>query len=159
MPAPVSRTYLGSLTLSFVFSVISLGLIAYICKKGNGGVWPGPNGWGVVVQNVFAFAWATFFSLLFLVLSAVAPRSIFGGAAVNFIFIFLAFLQAVAGLGSYSAVVRDFGIPFSSSIWKAYWGIGWVATFVLLGTALHAGYLYIVGQATPAPQHKETEHF
>ncbi|GAA5969425.1 hypothetical protein JCM11641_008112 [Rhodosporidiobolus odoratus] len=156
MAAPVSRMYLAWLAVCWAFSVVSLGLSARIISHGT--IFPSSEFHGVLIQNVFAQSWNTLFTTLFLIGSAVAARSIFFGAAANFVFIFLGFLQTIVGLGSFSAVVKQYGIPEMNSIYKAYWGIGWVTTFFIMFAALYAGKEYLTGQATPVKQHKE-EHF
>ncbi|GAA5859032.1 hypothetical protein JCM8547_003975 [Rhodosporidiobolus lusitaniae] len=157
---PVSRPYLGMLALTWVFSVVALGLSAHLVKSGS--VFPGPEGRRILVEGVFSFSWLTLFTTVLLIGSAVAPRSLFFGAAINFVLVFIGFLLAVVGLGSITAVISQFGRPGEmSSIWRAYEGIGWVATWFTFFTALWAGHDYITNKPHVEAHQagKEDPHF
>ncbi|BGP18548.1 hypothetical protein JCM10213_002938 [Rhodosporidiobolus nylandii] len=159
MAAPVSRAYAAFLLTVWAFAVILLGLSAHVYKVTS--IWPGPNGHGVLVQCIFAASWTTFFTTLFVIGSFIAPASMFFGAAVNFIFIFLSFLQLIVAAGSIAAVLNSYGIPIggaSSSLWKATEAFAFITAFFALFASLYAGKEYLTGKATPVKQHKE-EHF
>ncbi|GAA6046943.1 hypothetical protein JCM3770_003441 [Rhodotorula araucariae] len=159
MAVGVSRTFLPVLALAWVFSVVCLGLSGKIMSSGT--VWPSELR-NVMIQNVFAWSWNTLFTTILLIGVAVAPRTTYFGASSNFVLLFLGFLLAIVGIGSYSGIVNKHGYAggVSSSIGKAYHGLGFVGAFMVFFAALYAGLSYVTGQATAPPPKKEEEvHF
>uniref|UniRef100_A0A0K3CC84 Uncharacterized protein n=1 Tax=Rhodotorula toruloides TaxID=5286 RepID=A0A0K3CC84_RHOTO len=156
MAAGVSAPYGGYLWLVWALSVASLGLSAALLSK-HSGPYPSSEWHGVLIQNVFAWAWNV---TILAPASFVLSHNVFFGAASQFLVLFVGFLQAIVGLGSITGLTRKYGYPDHTQLYRAYLGVGWTATFLLLFAALWAGFHYVTGQATAAPPKKDEEvHF
>ncbi|GAA6000697.1 uncharacterized protein JCM10292_000550 [Rhodotorula paludigena] len=159
MAVPVHRPYLGLVALTWALSVVSLGLSAHAIAAGT--IFPNGEFHGILIQSVFAWTYNTLFSTVFLVGSLVASTSVFFGAAAHFVVFFLGFLQAIVSAGSFSAIINKLGYPEMTNIYKAFYGVGFTAAFIVMFTAIWAGLTYVSGRATePAPTKPEKEeHF
>jgi len=153
MTVPSSRNHLPLLALVWALSVVSLGLSANIISTSN----QFPNGeyHGVLIQTIFAWAYNSLFTLIYIIGNAVAPRNFFFGAAITFIMLFLGFLQAIVASGSWTSVTSLYGYLDMQTQKKALEGIQWSATFLLFFDCIWVALTYISGQATEAPPPKE----
>ncbi|GAA5993044.1 hypothetical protein JCM10908_003074 [Rhodotorula pacifica] len=107
MAVPASRNHLPLLALVWALSVVCLGLSAHIISSSNN--FPVSQYHAVLIQAIFAWAWLTLFSTIYLVGNAVAPRTVFFGSAVTFIVLFLGFLQAIVAAGSWTSIIKTYG--------------------------------------------------
>ncbi|CEQ42854.1 SPOSA6832_04725, partial [Sporobolomyces salmonicolor] len=142
-----SRSYIPLLALTWAISVACLGLSASIIAEGNS--FPASDFHGVIIQ-----------SAIFLIGAVVAPTVVFFGAACQFIFLFLGFLQAIVAAGSTQAIIHQYGYPDHKSLYRGWEGMSFVLAFFLLFTAVWAGLCYATGQAAHAKPVQEKEvHF
>ncbi|GAA5854638.1 hypothetical protein JCM9279_001129 [Rhodotorula babjevae] len=154
-----SRAFLPVLALAWVFSVVCLGLSAKIMKDGT--AWP-QELFNVMILNVFAWSWNTLFTTVLVIGTAVAAHTRYFSSGMQFVLLFLGFILAIAAIGEYSGIVNTKGYMggVSSSLAKAYHGLGFVGAFILLGATVYALLSHIAGKATQPPPKKEEEvHF
>ncbi|GAA6063302.1 hypothetical protein JCM10212_006712 [Sporobolomyces blumeae] len=158
MAAGISKTTtIPLLALTFIFSVITLGLVAHIEKVGS---FPASNFHGVIIQLTFAAAWTTLFSLVFMITGFVLSRNSFFSAGVVGIFIFLSFLQLIVGAGGLVAVLKKYGTPDNGSLYKALQAFAFISAFFALFTTVAAFLNYVAGKAVDVQPKKEEEvHF
>ncbi|GAA5885754.1 hypothetical protein JCM16303_006051 [Sporobolomyces ruberrimus] len=144
MAVGISKTTtIPLLALTFIFSVVGL-----------------DESRGVIIQSVFACAWTTFFSLLFLITGFVLPRNSFFSAGVVGIVIFLSFLQLIVAAGSSVALYKTDGALYSRPVHRAWLGISFVAAFMALFTTIAAFLNYVAGKAVDVqPRKEEDPHF
>lgn len=78
---------------------------------------------------------------------------------MQFVLLFLGFILSIAAIGEYSGIVNTKGYMggVSSSLAKAYHGLGFVGAFILLGATVYALLSHIAGKATQPPPKKEEE--
>jgi hypothetical protein len=121
---------------------------------------PADESKGVIIQSVFACAWTTLFSLIFLITGLVMPRNSFFSAGVVGIIIFLSFLQLIVAAGSSVALYKTDGALYNRSVHRAWLGISFVAAFMALFTTVSAFLNYVAGKAVDVQPKKEEEvHF
>ncbi|POY72404.1 hypothetical protein BMF94_4561 [Rhodotorula taiwanensis] len=158
MAISASRTHLPLLAFVWALSVVCLGLSAHIIAKSN--EFPVSQYHAVLIQCVFCWAWNSFFLLILIIGNAVAPRSVFFGAAVTFLLLFIGWLQSIVAAGSWTSIERTYGYLDLEKEKKALEGLQWVTTVFLLVDTVWAGLSYISNQATEVVPKKEEEvHF
>ncbi|KAG0663685.1 hypothetical protein C6P46_002254 [Rhodotorula mucilaginosa] len=153
-----SRNHLPLLAFVWALSVVNLGLSAHLinaCK-----IFPVSQYHAVMIQTVFAWAWNTLFTTIYLIGNAVAPRSIFFGSAVTFIVLFLGFLQAIVAAGSWTSIMKTYGYIELVKEKKAMEGLNFVGAFFLMFDVIWVALSYITNQATEVvPAKEEQVHF
>ncbi|GAA5894430.1 hypothetical protein JCM6882_004818 [Rhodosporidiobolus microsporus] len=155
--ARVSTVFLGMLALSWALAVPALGLSAAIVAKATG--YANDEYQGVMIQSTFAWAWTTLFTTILLIGDLVAGNFFLFSPAMNFVLLFISWLQTIVSFGSFAAIQNDYGYFELGNLYKGFYGVCGAATFILMFTTVYALYQHITTRATPVPEHKETEHF